>query len=402
MSSGETDRGISELAGAVLVFAVIMITLSLYQATVVPGQNQRVEFDHNIRLQGDMQELRQAILNTPTTGSSETVTIELGVRYPSRALLINPAPATGTLESDGTTPPAPNISISNATATGEVGDFWNGTPHEYSTSGLVYRADYNEYTDAPSTHYENSVVYNRFNETVIPLTSQRIVDGRRITLTAVDGSISRSEIGETSIDMRSISPGRRTVTVTDSGDNVTVSIPTRLPLTTWRDLLAGEFVANGSDGHIVKVSQNRIANSEFDLLTIEFEAGVTYELQLARVAIGDDAEEAAIGYVSVVSGNLTTMTTDEEQRLVAEVRNRFNNPISGVEVTFKTDNGTFSDGDNSTVVTSDENGQAEAILSASNSGEATVTAGIDDDDDGLLVDEPDTRVVSFTVFIRSS
>lgn len=402
MDSGETDRGISELAGAVLLFAAIIITLSLYQATVVPAQNHRVEFDHNVRVQGDMQELRQAILNIPKTGGSETVLLELGVRYPARALLINPAPATGTLNTDGTSTVAPNISISNATATGEVGDFWNGTARKYSTAGVVYRPNYNEYTDAPATKYENSVLYNRFNETVIPLTSQTIVDGRRITLTAIGGSISRDAIGETSIDVQAISPGRRTVTVTDSGDNITVSIPTRLPVTTWRDLLADEFVGNGSDSHIRRVSMDEMADSEFDRLTIAFEPGVTYELRLAKVAIGEETEEADIGYVTIASGNLTTITTDEQGRLVAEVRNRFNNPMSGVEVTFITDNGTFSNGDNTTVVTSDAEGQAEVILSASSPGEATVTAGIDDDNDESLADEPETRVVTFTVFIRSS
>lgn len=402
MDSGETDRGISELAGAVLVFAAIIITLSLYQATVVPIQNERVEFDHNVRVQGDMQELRQAILNIPNTGGSEAVILELGVRYPARALLINPAPATGTLTTDGVSTTAPNLSISNAVATGEVGDFWNGTARNYSTGAVVYRPNYNEYTDAPTTYYENSVLYNRFNETVIPLTSQTIVDGRRITLTAIGGSVSRDAIGEASIDVQAISPERRTVTVTDSGANLTVSIPTRLSLATWEDLLADEFVENGSDGHITRLSMSRVADSEFDRLTIEFEPGVTYELRLAKVTIGDETEAADIGYVSIASGNLTTITTAEQGRLVAEVRNRFNNPMSGVEVTFITDNGTFSNGNDTTVITSDAKGQAEAILSASNPGEATVTAGIDDNNDGSLADEPDTRTVTFTVFIRSS
>lgn len=292
------------------------------------------------------------------------------------------------------------MSISNAATTGEVGDYWNGDPHEYATGSIVYRPAYNQYTDAPTTNYENSVAYNRFDETVIPLTEQTIVDGRRITLTAVGGNLSRNAVGETSVDVRSISPGRRTVTVSDTGGNVTISIPTKLDLATWQDLLEGEFVANG--GHIVNVSMNSIADSEFDHLTIELEQDVTYELRLAKVAVGSSDEQSDVGYLTTVSRSVSSMTTNETRLLVVEIRNRFNNPVSGVEVTFTTDNGTFSNDMTTINVTSDEAGQASVVLSASSDGEATVRGGIDSDGDNLLTDEPDEKVVTFTVYIQSS
>lgn len=398
MDSGEEDRGVSELAGAILIFAAIIITLSVYQATVVPIQNERVEFNHNLDVHAEMQELRQAILNVPESGGSETVTLELGVRYPSRAILVNPAPAVGTLETEGTSVGEPNMSISNAATTGEVGDFWNGDPHEYATGAVVYRPGYNQYTDAPTTNYENSVAYNRFDDTEIPLTDQSIVDGRRITLTAVGGNLSRNAVGETSVDVRSTSPGLRTVAVSDEGGNVTVSVPTKLDLATWQDLLEDELVANG--GHVVGVSMNPIADSEFDRLTVEFEQGVTYELRLAKVTVGESDEQSEVGYVTTVSRNVSSMTTNETKLLVAEVRDRFDNPVSGVAVTFTTDHGNFSNGADTIEVTSDEKGQASVVLSASTDGEATVMAGIEDGDGDLT--EPPELGVTFTVFVQSS
>lgn len=402
MISGGEDRGISELAGAVLIFAAIIITLSAYQAAVVPAQNERAEFEHNLRLQSDMQDLRQAMLNAPARGSAETVTIELGFRYPARQLLVNPAPPAGTLDTPDASPGGPNISIENAAATGEIGDYWDGSTHEFSTTALTYEPGYNQYTNAPSTNYENSVVYNRFNDTLIPLTPQSLVDDTRINLVAVTGTLSRNGIGTTSVDVRSLSPGHRTVSVVDSTGPITISVPTRLDQATWRDLLDGEFVANGTGGHIEDISVTPVADSEFDRLSIELEAGMAYELHLAEVAVGQDTGEPEIGYVTTVSRNVTSMTTDEEQLLVAEVRNRFDNPMNGVEITFTTDNGTFSDGSTEISVTSDTEGQATAILSASTSGEATVRAGIDSDGDGTLIDEPSERWVRFTVFINSS
>lgn len=402
MISGEDDRGVSELAGAVLIFAAIIITLSVYQAVVVPAQNERVEFDHNQRLQSDMQNLRQAILNAPSWGSAETVTIELGFRYPARQLLVNPAPPTGTLETDNASEGGPNISIDNAASTGEVGDYWDGSTREFETTALTYRPAYNQYTNAPSTNYENSVLYNRFNDTLIPLTSQSLIDDTRIRLVAVGGTLSRNGIGTTSINIRSISPGHRTISVTDSGSPIIISIPTRLDRDTWLEVLDGQFIANGSGGHIESISVSPIGGSEFDRLTIELEPGVTYNLQLAKVAVGRDPGDVQIGYLTRASRNVTSMTTDEEEQLIAEVRNRFNNPVSGVEVTFTTTNGTFTDGSVTTTVSSDTEGQASAILSASTSGEATVRAGIDSDEDGQLTDEPSEHVVTYTVFINSS
>lgn len=396
------DRGVSELAGAVLVFAAIVITLSAYQVTVVPTQNYQAEFDHNLRVHADMQELRQAMLNAPARSGSESVLVELGVRYPTRQLLVNPAPPAGTLETDDDPAAVPNITVSNATATGEVGDFWTGDPREYSTVTVTYQPGYNRYTDAPDTSYEHPVLYNRFNATELPLTGQTIVDGRRISMVAVSGTLSENSIGTVSVDVRSVSPGQRTVTVTDSGGNVTVSVPTRLALSTWRELLDGEFVANGTGGHVVGLTLTDVAGMEYDRLTIELEAGETYELRLANVVVGDATETADLGYVVPVTRTPTTMTTDGEQLLLVEVRDRFNNPISGADVTFVADNGTFSNGSNTTVITTDVDGQADAVLSASAEGEATVTAGIDANDDGSLEDEPADRVVTFTVDIESS
>lgn len=400
MISGGDDRGISELAGAMLIFAAIIITLSAYQAMVVPAQNERAEFDHNLRLQSDMQNLRGAIINAPSRETPESVTIELGIRYPARQLLVNPAPPVGTLETDNGLLDGPNISIDNAEATGEVGDYWDGGTHEFSTTAITYRPGYNQYTNAPSTNYESSVVYNRFNDTLIPLTSQSIVDGKRINLIAVSGTLSRSGFGTTSVDVRSISPGHRTVSVTNTAGPLTISVPTRLDLATWQDLLDGEFVANGTGGHIENLSMASVTDSEFDRLIIELETGVSYELKLAEVAVGQNPDEPEIGYVTPVSPNVTSITTDEEQLLVVEVRDRFDNPVSGVEVTFETDNGTFTGG-TSTVVTTDSQGQASVILSATVAGEATIQAGVDSDGGGLG-NEPDEHVVTFTVFINSS
>ena len=161
------DRAVAVQIGAVILLGFIVVSLSLYQATVVPNENQQVEFQHNQRVQSDMLEVRNAILGTAATGSAAPATVELGTRYPARVVAVNPAPPSGTLSTSS----LGQISVRNATADDadtttedypETADFWNGTTHNYTTKSLEYRPSYANYDNAPTTVYENGLVYNRF------------------------------------------------------------------------------------------------------------------------------------------------------------------------------------------------------------------------------------------------
>jgi len=59
------DRGQAIQIGAVLLFGILIISFSSYQAFVVPNQNEQVEFNHNQRVQGQLQDVRNAIVSMP-------------------------------------------------------------------------------------------------------------------------------------------------------------------------------------------------------------------------------------------------------------------------------------------------------------------------------------------------
>ncbi|MFB6126637.1 MAG: hypothetical protein ABEJ79_04985 [Halolamina sp.] len=122
------ERAVTVQIGAVILFAFLIIVLSIYQASVVPAQNQEIEFNHNQEVQNDMVDLRSAITDAASTGNAESAAVTLGTRYPSRALFVNPSSPSGAVRSVGTNEPAVNVTVANASAAPgadaeDVGDY---------------------------------------------------------------------------------------------------------------------------------------------------------------------------------------------------------------------------------------------------------------------------------------
>jgi len=342
MLSRIDERGQAIQIGAVLLFGVLIVGLSTYQAFVVPDQNRQIEFNHNQEVQQELQELRNGIVSIPGGSDGRSVSVPLGVQYPSRIVAVNPGPATGSLRTDGTTNGNVNATILNATADGETGDFWDGREQVYATGGLVYQPNYNEYRQAPRTVYDTTVLFNQFNGRNLSVTGQRLVTDEQINLVTLNGSLSVARTGATSVDLRAVSSSTRTVAVENAspGENVTISVATRLNESAWRTLLEPELVENG--GHVYNVTSEPIDGSQFRQLSIRLEAGVEYTLRVTRVGIGTGAEDPGSAYLTRVSGNSSAVPEGSTQDLVVEVRDSLNNPVSGIEVNASTNRSSVS------------------------------------------------------------
>jgi len=377
MRSRIDERGQAIQIGAVLLFGVLVIAFAGYQAFVVPDQNKQVEFNHNKQVQQQLQDLRNGIASIPGGGSGRSVTVQLGTQYPSRVVALNPGPPTGSLRTTGTTNPAVNLSVLNATADGETGDFWDGNPHNYSSGSLAYAPNYNEYEGAPRTVYENTVLFNTAGGRNLTLTDQRLIDDRTISLVSLNGSLSVTRSSSVAVDLQAVSSSTRTVPVTNAsaGSNVTVTVPTRLNESDWRQLLDSEFVENG--GYVYDFRIEPIPDSQFDRLEIRLESGVQYDLRLTRVGVGTSVDSPTSSYLTTVSGDGATVTEDGTRRLVVEVRDRFNNPVSGQQVEAAVAGGS-SGSINGGPQTTNDDGQVTFVYDAPRdiSGTETVTSDI--------------------------
>jgi len=333
----DDDRGVSTVIGAVFLLGVLVILLSVNQAVVVPDQNRGLEFNHNQEVRGQLSELRSAVVSSVGGADPRSVTLDLGLRYPPRVVAVNPGPATGQIRTIGTTDDAVTFGVENATALdSEVGDFWNGTERAYSTGALAYRPNYNVYDSAPETVYENSLLYDDFGERPLVRAGQALIDGDRLSLVALNGSLGRTSSAATTVDVQPLSASTRTVTVTNesAGSNITLTLPTRLDRSEWEEVLADERDA----GTVVDVRSGTVAGSPLDAVVIELAPG-TYRLQMAKTGVGSWTRGTDEAYFTDVDGQNASVPEDGTQRIVVEARDRFNNPVAGVDVTVAT-NGT--------------------------------------------------------------
>jgi len=348
------DRAQSVQVGAILLFATLVIALSIYQATIVPSQNADIEYKHSQTVQNQMADVRNSILRSAATGTTQPTSLTMGTQYPARVFLLNPPPSTGTLRTgsydDGT------VRVSNVNATNpETREFLNGS-WTASTKFLEYEPDYNEYDNAPNLLYESSILSNYYPNsgggTAIPLTDQLLVDNetRTITLVTLNGSLSTTRAGSVTVSPESLSAPYQRVQVTNNTSGpVNVSVPTRLSA----DQLESRTDLGGHPGVIDVVDvpdENRV------VVAVEWTGRFT--LQTARVGVGSGTENPPPHYLTLVE--------NRGDRVTVEARDRFNNAESGVKVN-ASDESLFVD----SPLWTDENGRATFEVDGNKNGTAT-------------------------------
>ncbi|MFC6720799.1 hypothetical protein [Halobacteriaceae bacterium SHR40] len=371
------DRAQSIQIGAVLLFGVLVVLLSVWQATIIPSQNEDIEFNHNQDIQQQLTELRSTVNSMPGALNTRSVTLGLGVRYPSRTIFRNPGPASGTVQTIGTTDQQFNLTISNATAVeSNIDAFWNGTGRQYNTGTIQYRPSYNEYRNAPQTTFEHSVLFNRFEreDATLPITGQALIRDTRLTFVALNGSLSESRVESTSVDFDPISTDTRPVEIRDDTGPITLTMPTRLDEQQWRELLSEERVTNG--GHVQSISTTPIADSERELLELTLEDGERYRLHMSKVGVGTGTTDTESAYLTDIEGNNTSIQKGNSQKLTVEVRDRFNNPKSDIWVNASAEGGLFRDNSNTTSERSDLDGQVEFIYQGNDTGSNDINVTI--------------------------
>ena len=362
-------EAVSPVVGFVLVIAISAIALTLVQLTAVPVWNEGVEFDHSQSVQKDVQDLRSESLRVAATGGVTSSNVELGAAYPRRYLLLNPPSPTGTVS----TGEESAFVLENAVATNnETADYWNGTTIGFPTKSVVYEPRYNVLGGDRRTVYEGagSVVYVEEGGGQATVSETVLVSGRRITLVSVDGTVSKSGSGTESLDLVPLSAPYTPVSVTGNGTEIRLSVPTGLSEERWNELLAEQTVENG--GYVADIS----VDEENGTLTLELVSEsdgetVEYELRTAKVGVGSGLTEEH-GHYLTAEGKRLTAAGGSTVEIVAQARDRYNNPVSGVVVGFDTDDGDLSAGN----VTTDERGGARVTYQPPSAGVSTVRASM--------------------------
>jgi hypothetical protein len=396
------DRGASVQIGAVLLFAILILAVSLWQAQVVPQQNASVEYTHNQRVVDDMKDVRSVMVSAPGERTLRSVSVDMAPAYPPRSVFVNPGPPSGTLRTVGTSNASLNVTVTNAKANDEeTADFWNGSPNRYNTGGVVYEPGYNVYTSAPDTVYENTVLYNVQDDgTAVNVSGQDVVDGRTITLVVLQGNLSRTTSAAYSVDFEALSTSDTVVTVTnETGGNITVSFASRRGEGWWTAALRDSEEFADQQGNVTDVRAAPLGDGFYNV-TIELEGNETYELRMAKVGVGSGADEPGTAYAVDVSGDGTTVQQGNTQQLVVEVRDAYNNPVSGVTVANNTTGSDLQGGSlDAQRRTTDGDGRVTFEYTAPSSGTGTANVTFNISDDATVAGR---ELVNFSVTVAGS
>ena len=222
MVFGGDGRAQSVVIGSLLVFTIIVLSFSSYQAFVVPNQNAQVEADHFQNTETQFSELRSSVINSIGANENRSTAIDLGTRYPARTFALNPPPAAGKLE----TTDAGNVGVTENGDSVEVCATGGTTP---TTRSLVYTPNYNEYQPPQSIGYEPRMISRVFRDG--RLFDQRMVNSNsnRVSLYLFNRSVSENGITSYSLEVKG--SHQHTATLT----NPTITLPSEYDATTWND-----------------------------------------------------------------------------------------------------------------------------------------------------------------------
>jgi hypothetical protein len=268
------ERGQPVQIGFILLFGILVLAFSSYQAFVVPQQNAEVEFTHSQTVQDQFDELRNGISNAASNGNDQSVGISLGTRYPSRLIALNPPPAEGSLR---TTNPG-ELEVQGLSD--DETDLCAPSASAVETRAVQYQPNYNEYQSLESITYENTFTARTFQNGE-RYSSQSLVQTaggggyNEIDLQVLTGSVSESGASLATVDLN---PSRR---YTQEYDSVqpTLIVPSRVSPAMWEDEILAE-----QSGLVNDVTWN---NASASRVQIEFASG-DYAISCAAVGLNSE------------------------------------------------------------------------------------------------------------------
>jgi hypothetical protein len=336
------NSAVTPVIGFILVFLIMILLFSFYNTTVIPNQDFEQEISHSEEVREDISKLRQAIL-TSSSGTQQTTRVDLGVTYGGVTFTgVHSAPTAGTLQIKQYNGVPSQIQIENALGVGGTTDkFWTGDTKTYDTQYVKYFSEYNYYQTAPNLYIDSTVFYSDFgpqvNRTILE-SDQSLVKGNRISLTTIAGNTTQTGYTSTSYQVDPVSASKETITITSSNTTnpLTITIPSRLDASRWRTILQNQTDENG--GYITGITTaqtNPQHNTNYIQLT--FKTNENYQLSMSKLYIQPTNKQTPVfdqqpAYIDWKSNDSTAVISNTRRTIESTVRDKYNNPLSGVEV----------------------------------------------------------------------
>lgn len=382
------ERGQPVQIGFILLFGILVLSFATYQGYVVPNQNAEIEFNHFGTVEDQFTKFHSDLVNSVGGGGERSGTFSLGVQYPARLLALNPPPVSGTLR---TTDPG-LVSIGDAGIS--AGDICRSSPGNVTTKSVVYEPEYNEFGNAESITYENTVIRKSFSEGNVTGDQHLVKNPEngdpRIDLLLLTGSVPESATGTVAVNINGTERYARSV----EDRSPVIVLPSEFSESEWRDLLSEHEDIVDIDG--IESSDGRIF--------IPFENG-DYRMSCAVAGLDTDPDPTPSPTTEISEhiydvqweSSLTSQSVNSPVEANVSVRTRNGAPVEGATVDFATADrniANFTDGYSEAVTR--EDGVANTTVSFGSTGETEVFAAAGDDVDvtDVIVSMDDPPVAS--------
>lgn len=335
-TSSRSTKGVAAVIGFLLIFSFLIMAAAQYQVQVIPAQEENTEITHSRLVQGQLAEVQSNVRGTGNSNEIRTQEVQLGTRFESQLIfgiipaIHQPAPA-GNLEY--VEEEDVNIEIEGAQGQRGAASYWDGSLQEYTndnTGWLMYTPDYRHFNNAPTTVYENGVVYDEYpTGEVIFRSDQNLINGKNINIISLDGDVSVGATSQRTVETHPVSaPQQRIAIQSPDSTPMRIRIPTLLTAAQWEDLLGTE-ITSGFVNNVDDVADENAVD-------IYLQADTTYTLGMSRVYVTTRLSDTSIPSASeeyiAWDENQVIIREQSRAKIDAQVRDKYNNPIPGVNV----------------------------------------------------------------------
>jgi hypothetical protein len=202
--------------GFILIFGILVLLLTMYQANVVPEQNKKAEITHSNEIEYEFEDIESYITNTGMDGKPSTKVYPMSMSYQPRLFAINLPQPSGTISTSSLN----NIIISNSS----IDD------HNIPTRYLEYDVDYGYYKNPPTYTYETGFTYRNFDDGQTAVSPNQFILNDGFSIVALQG-----KYNETSYNSEKLRFERTDTLVEYEITNPEITVPTKLDNEEWTE-----------------------------------------------------------------------------------------------------------------------------------------------------------------------
>jgi len=334
------DSAFSTVMGFAMLLVILTAAYAYFQIEYIPEICSSYETKHFSEVTDGLIELSAKVKDSITNDEPGSISIKLGSNYPDVPFFSTPPGFTGMLRSYDA-----EVRIQNAVGIG-ISQVWDGSEVVWTGQSLKYTPDY-IFSSGEAVWEYGIVVVGKIN--YVPVNG-KIIEGKTIFIPLLKANLSDSSNTRKEYTLSVYSGGGKGILIRDNGNPIKIILKTSLPRSFWEEHWS-EVI---DPSYVSSVAYNN------GVVEITLRTGTTYRLIAGVVEVEESSGRASQHYLYRLSPSNQTVPAT----LTVEVRDKFNNPVPDVNVTFRSSSVTFSDGvhtGNTLTVKSDYRGIASVV-----------------------------------------